>query len=287
MILCYNITGDKMDGILIVHKEAGMTSHDVVMKLRKILKTKKIGHSGTLDPNATGVLVVLVGKACKILPYIEDIDKEYIATMQLGKKTLSDDIWDAVLEEKEITPIEDLNAILQSFKGKIKQIPPMISSIKVNGKKLYEYARNGEFVERPIRDVEIFDIEVLDEKEMRFRVHCSSGTYIRSLCVDIAQKSGNLGCMNSLIRSKVGRFDLSCAKTLQEIENGEIHFYSINEMLSHLPQIQYEPISDVYNGKRIKLDIDEDRVVIMSQNDCIAIYEREEKNTFRSARGLW
>ena len=277
----------KLDGVLIVHKAAGMTSHDVVMKLRRILKTKKIGHSGTLDPNATGVLVVLVGKACKILPFIEDIDKEYIAGMELGKRTLSDDIWDVTLEEKEVTPIADFNAVVKSFKGKIKQYPPMISSIKVNGKKLYEYARNNEPVQRPLRNVEIFDIEVLDEANMQFRVHCSSGTYIRSLCVDIAEKTNNLGCMNSLVRSKVGRFSLKEAKTLTEIENGEIHLYSIDEMLSHLQKIAYTPIEDVYHGKKIRIQDANDRVVIVHEDCCVAIYERDHANVYRSVRGLW
>lgn len=281
------VVGDFMDGILIVNKEAGMTSHDVVFKLRKILKTKKIGHSGTLDPNATGVLVVLVGKATKILPFIEDIDKEYIATMELGKKTLSDDIWDETLMEKEIIPISDFELILSTFKGKIMQKPPMISSIKINGKKLYEYARNGETVEVPLREVEIYDIECLSAEEMKFKVHCSSGTYIRSLCVDIAEKSGNLGCMSSLIRSKVGRFSIDQAYTLEQIENGEYQLFSIYEMLSHLPMIEFEPIEDIYYGKKVRIDTEADRVVIVHQKEVVAVYERHHNNVFACARGLW
>lgn len=277
-----------MDGILVVNKEANMTSHDVVFKLRKILNTKKIGHSGTLDPNATGVLIVLVGKACKILPYIEDIDKEYVSTLKLGQKTLSDDIWDEVIEEKKITPIENLDLVLQSFKGKIKQYPPMISSIKINGKKLYEYARNNIPVERPLRDVEIFDIELLDAEEMKFRVHCSSGTYIRSLCVDIAEKTNNLGCMSSLERTKVGRFSIEEAFTLEDIKNGNYKLYSINDMLSHMKQVAYKPIQDIYHGKRIQVNENEKYISITDQNEVIAIYEKEEnRNTYRCARGLW
>ena len=140
------IHGDDMDGILLINKEAGMTSHDVVAQLRKILHIKKIGHSGTLDPNATGVLLVLVGRACKVLPFLADTDKEYIASMELGKKTISDDIWEEVLDEKPVIPIKDLQKELDKFRGVIEQVPPMISSIKVNGKKLYEYARNHEHV---------------------------------------------------------------------------------------------------------------------------------------------
>ena len=120
-----------------------MTSHDVVNRLRKILHERRIGHSGTLDPQARGVLLVLIGKACKILPFLADTDKEYIAQLQLGKRTLSDDIWGEVLEEREIRPIEDLSALCAGFQGEIQQKPPLVSSIKVNGRKLYEYARNN------------------------------------------------------------------------------------------------------------------------------------------------
>lgn len=277
-----------MDGILIVHKEKEMTSHDVVMRLRKILNTKKIGHSGTLDPNATGVLVVLIGKACKILPFIEDIDKEYIASMCLGHRTLSDDIWSETLESKKIIEIENFDSLLQSFKGKIKQFPPMISSVKINGKKLYEYARNGEAVERPLREVEIYDIEMIRQDDLSFRVHCSSGTYIRTLCVDIAQKSGNLGCMSALVRSKVGRFTLTDASTLKQVEEGNYQLHSIEKMLSHIPKVEYEPIKDVYDGKRVLLDNQiNNRVVIYHKNIAIAIYEREKNNCYKSVRGLW
>lgn len=276
-----------MDGILIVNKEAGMTSHDVVAKLRRILHIKKIGHTGTLDPNATGVMIVLVGKATKILPYIEDVDKEYVATMKLGKRTLSDDIWGEIIEEKPIVEIDDFADFITQFKGKQKQLPPMISSIKVNGRKLYEYARNNETVERPLRDVEIYDIECLDEKQMKFRVHCSSGTYIRSLCVAIAEKSGNIGCMSSLVRTKVGRFSLAQAYTLDEIAAGNYKVYPIYEILSHYPMVSYQPIQDVKNGKKIRLNCKEDEVAIINEKEVIAIYHRHHHNVFYCVRGLW
>ena len=175
-----------------------MTSHDVVARLRRILHTTKIGHSGTLDPNATGVLLVLIGKACKALPFLEDTDKEYIATLQLGIQTISDDIWMEPLKKAPIQPITDFQSVLNSFRGVQKQVPPMISSVRVNGRKLYEYAREGIAVTRPEREVTIYDIEALDSQKLQFRVSCSSGTYVRSLCHDIAQKTGNLGCMSSL-----------------------------------------------------------------------------------------
>ena len=279
-----------MDGILLINKPYGMTSHDVVSKLRRILKTRKIGHSGTLDPQATGVLFVMVGKATKILPFLEDIDKEYIAEMKLGISTLSDDIFYPVLETKEIQPIEDFDALLQSFKGKQKQLPPMISSIKVNGKKLYEYARNNEEVERPLRDVEMFELETLpslSEDTYRFRVHCSSGSYVRSLCRDIALKSNNLGVMTSLIRSKVGRFALEDCVTLEDVEAGHYQLHTINELLGHYPMIDFEPIKDIYNGKHVRLNIKANMCAMVDQGEVIAIYERHHSNVFKCVRGLW
>ena len=276
-----------MDGVIVIDKPAGMSSHDVVFKLRKILKTKKIGHTGTLDPNATGVLLVLVGKATKILPFIEDIDKEYIATLQLGKRTFTDDIWGDVLEEKEVKKIDDFSCVLTSFLGVIKQTPPIVSSIKVNGKKLYEYARNGESVEIPIREVEIFDIESLNNKEYKFRVHCSSGTYVRSLCVDIAKKTNNLGCMSSLIRNKVGRFTLEDAQSLDTITLDTAVLHPIETMLAHLEFVVYTPIEYIYHGKKVCVKTEKNRICIIDGKKCIAVYERLQENIFKSVRGLW
>lgn len=276
-----------MDGILLINKESGMTSHDVVFKLRKILNTKKIGHTGTLDPDATGVLLVLVGKACKVLPFLEDTDKEYIAELKLGEATDTEDIWGKVTETKPILPIENFEDLLKSFEGKQKQLPPMVSSIKVNGKKLYEYARSGEAVERPLRDIEIYETEVLDVKKYRFRVACSSGTYIRSLCRDLAKKSGNVGCMSSLVRSRVGRFTLDQCATLSEVSEGNYTLFPIKEALGHLPMVEIENPTDVLNGKRLRLDCSADRAVLLSNDEVLAVYEREKDNIYRSVRGLW
>lgn len=276
-----------MDGILVIHKEAGMTSHDVVAQLRRILHIKKIGHSGTLDPQATGVLLVLVGKACKALPYLEDTDKEYIATMRLGEKYDTDDIWGELQETREVMPIQNFDSVLQMFQGNIKQYPPMVSSVRVNGRKLYEYARNHETVERPLRDVTIYDIEALDDQKLEFRVACSSGTYIRSLCVDIAEKTGNLGCMSSLVRTKVGRFSLNDACTLDDVRNGNFKLHTFMEMFAGYTQIAYEPIQDVFNGKKIKLQCDADEVMITHDQEIVAVYQRVENDVYRCARGLW
>lgn len=276
-----------MNGILPIYKEAGMTSHDVVAKLRRILHTKKIGHSGTLDPDATGVLLVLVGTACKTLPFLEDTDKEYVATMKLGIRTFSDDTSGEVLEEKEITPMEDFAGILNTFLGKQKQLPPMISSVRVNGRKLYEYARNGESVERPVREVEIYDIEMLDEQALKFRVACSSGTYIRSLCVDIAQKSGNLGCMDTLVRTKVGRFSLQDCVTLAQVEAGDVPLFPVYEALQHYEMVAYQPALEVRQGKRIHVHNANDEIVIVEGKEVLAVYRREHGDQYKCVRGLW
>ena len=276
-----------MDGILVIHKEAGMTSHDVVAQLRRILHIKKIGHSGTLDPQATGVLLVLVGKACKALPYLEDTDKEYIATMRLGERYDTDDIWGELQERKEVTPISDFQSVLNEFKGDIKQYPPMVSSVRVNGRKLYEYARNHETVERPLRDVSIYDIEAIHDEILEFRVACSSGTYIRSLCVDIAEKTGNLGCMSSLVRTKVGRFSLEDASTLDDVRNGNFKLHTLMELFDGYTKVAYEPIQDVFHGKKIRLKCDADEVMITHDEEIVAVYQRIENDVYRCARGLW
>ncbi len=279
--------GDYMDGILPIYKEAGMTSHDVVMRLRRLLHISKIGHSGTLDPDATGVLLVLIGRATKALPFLEDTDKEYIATMKLGAKTWSDDASGEVMETKPITEIDDFSKLLQKFVGKQKQLPPMVSSVKVNGRKLYEYARNHEIVERPLRDIEIYEIECLDAARYQFRAACSSGTYIRSLCVDIAEKSGNLGCMDTLVRTRVGRFQLADCVTLEQVANGEIPLFPLAKALAHYPQLSYDPLADIIQGKKIRLDCHEDEVALCNQEDVMAIYRREQNDVFRCVRGLW
>lgn len=276
-----------MNGILPIYKEAGMTSHDVVARLRRILHMKKIGHSGTLDPDATGVLLVLVGNACKTLPFLEDTDKEYIATMKLGIRTFSDDITGEILEEREVLPITDFDQLLQSFVGKQQQLPPMVSSVRVKGKKLYEYARAKETVERPLRDIEIYEIEMLEEASLKFRVACSSGTYIRSLCVDVAKASGNLGCMESLVRTKVGRFGIEDAFSFAQVEAGEFTLFPIKDALSHYEMIAYEPIIEVKQGKKIHLSTTQDEVAIVEGDEVIAIYQRVSGDLFKSVRGLW
>ena len=222
-----------MDGIINVYKERGFTSHDVVAKLRGILKQKKIGHTGTLDPEAEGVLPVCLGKATKVCDLLTDKDKTYEAVMKLGIVTDTQDMTGTVLEEK--IPFETENRVyseeekkvligdaVMSFLGEYSQIPPMYSALKVNGKKLYELAREGKEVERKPRLVTIFALTIeeidLANNEVKMTVSCSKGTYIRTLCHDIGEKLGCGACMKSLKRTKVERFLIEDSYTLGQIE---------------------------------------------------------------------
>lgn len=209
-------------GIINVYKEKGFTSQDVVAKLRGIVGQKKIGHTGTLDPDATGVLPVCLGKATKLCDLLTDKNKTYEAVLLLGKTTDTQDITGEVLEEKSTEALteEKVREAIEGFIGDYEQIPPMYSALKVNGKKLYELAREGKVIERKARPVKILDIQILeiDLPKVRMEVSCSKGTYIRTLCHDIGEKLGCGGCMESLIRTRVSTFRIEDAKTLDEIE---------------------------------------------------------------------
>lgn len=211
-----------MDGIINVYKEAGFTSFDVVAKLRGILKQKKIGHTGTLDPDAKGVLPICVGKATKVCEYLTKKDKIYRAVLHLGVTTDTQDVSGEILKEQipDITE-EKLLEIIQMFTGTQMQIPPMYSALKVNGQKLCDLARKGIEVERKAREIEIFSIEVVsvDMPLITMEVHCSKGTYIRTLCQDIGDAVGCGGCMEELLRIKTAGFSLENALTLKEIED--------------------------------------------------------------------
>lgn len=210
-----------INGILNVYKEAGFTSHDVVAKLRGICRQKKIGHTGTLDPEAVGVLPVCLGSGTKLCDMLTDKSKEYEAVLLLGQVTDTQDVTGTVLEEHEVT-VDEEQAVeaIRSFVGAYEQIPPMYSALKVNGKRLYELARAGKEVERKGRPVEIHSIEILSVSlpEITFRVACSKGTYIRTLCHDIGQKLGCGGTMKSLKRTRVGIFTIDGALKLSQLE---------------------------------------------------------------------
>ncbi|MGN0412938.1 MAG: tRNA pseudouridine(55) synthase TruB [Lachnospiraceae bacterium] len=255
-----------INGILIVQKEQGFTSHDVVAKLRGICKQKKIGHTGTLDPNATGVLPVCLGQATKLCDLLTDHDKEYIAELLLGKTTDTQDIWGTVLTDtgdlwKSLTEKQVEDAIL-SFVGDQMQLPPMYSALKVNGKKLYELARAGIQVERERRPVTFYEIEILEMAlpRVKIRVSCSRGTYIRTLCADIGEKLSCGAVMTALERTRVGMFEKSRSYTLSELEKlrdeGKLEepVYPVEDCFSEFPTYYVKKEADRFlkNGNELK-----------------------------------
>ncbi len=210
-----------MNGIINIYKEKGFTSFDVVAKMRGILKIKKIGHTGTLDPDAMGVLPVCIGNATKLVEFLADHDKEYIAELLLGVSTDTQDMTGTVLKEAPVkVSEEEVRDVVQSFVGEYMQIPPMYSALKVNGKKLYELARAGQEIERKARPVTFYEIEIVSMElpMVTLRVVCSKGTYIRTLCNDIGEKLGCFGAMKSLFRTRVGNFSKENAITLTQLE---------------------------------------------------------------------
>lgn len=235
------------NGVLIVNKHAGVTSHHIVGVVRRLYNTRRVGHAGTLDPMATGVLVVLIGRAAKASEYLSHDAKHYRATLRLGLTTDTEDTTGTVLTTSESVPRnEELQAVLPHFRGKILQIPPMYSALKVDGHKLVDLARRGETVERAAREIEIFSLEAMptnNEREYILDVHCSGGTYIRTLCADIGAALGCGGAMASLERGEACGFDLSQAHTVDEIEamteEERVKLLIPTEKLfSNLPQIR-------------------------------------------------
>ena len=236
-----------INGIVNIYKEKGYTSHDVVAVLRKVVGQKKIGHTGTLDPDATGVLPVCLGRATKVCELLTDHDKTYEALLLLGKTTDTQDISGEVLEERDPGDLteEEVRSCIESFIGEYDQIPPMYSALKVNGKKLYELAREGKTVERKSRKVQIHGIRILEMNlpHVRMEVDCSKGTYIRTLCHDIGQKLGCGGCMEELLRTRSGNFVWEDSMTLAQVEeavrNGTIgdRVISIGQVLKDYPEI--------------------------------------------------
>lgn len=249
-------------GVINIYKEAGYTSHDVVAKLRGILKQKKIGHTGTLDPQAQGVLPVCLGKGTKLCDLLADHDKEYEAVLRLGITTDTQDMEGNVLQESSVqVSEEEVRTCILSFQGEQMQVPPMYSALKVNGKKLYELAREGKVVERKARPVTFHKIEVLWVKlpNVKIRVQCSKGTYIRTLCNDIGEKLGCGGCMEELLRTRVERFSLKDAVKLDEVqkamEEGMVDqlILPVDRMFDQYPEAKTTTQGDllVHNGNRL------------------------------------
>lgn len=250
-----------MDGLFNIYKEAGMTSHDVVAKVRRILNTKTVGHTGTLDPEATGVLVVAVGRGTKVIEYMEQDEKIYEAKLTLGIITDTEDIWGKVLEKREVVNVDEvkIKEVLKSFIGKQQQVPPMYSALKVNGKKLYELARLGEVIERKARDIKIFDIYnvKVENDNICFTVHCSKGTYIRTLCKDIGEKLGCGAVMSGLKRICSGKFSIEGSIKLEDLEKvPEKYLINPEIVLEKFPIISLEGVdAEKYiNGVKIFSD---------------------------------
>ena len=250
-----------LNGIINVYKEAGFTSHDVVAKLRGILKIKKIGHTGTLDPDAEGVLPVCIGRATKVCDMLTDRDKEYKAVMLLGISTDTQDITGTVLYEKEVEcSKEDVRQAIMKFVGKIDQVPPMYSALKVNGQKLCDLARAGVTVERKARQIEIYSIEIesINLPEVTMKVKCSKGTYIRTLCNDIGETLGCGACMKSLLRTNSAGFCLSDSHKLSELEkNPFMDIIAIDSIFEDYPKINSieSAFKLVKNGNRLPAEL--------------------------------
>jgi tRNA pseudouridine55 synthase len=267
-----------------------MTSFDVIAKLRKILGTQKIGHSGTLDPNAEGLLLILVGNATKLTPFLHGGQKVYQATLKFGLKTSTADVWGETIEERLIQTFSDdqLEKVRQSFIGKSMQTPPMVSALSVNGKRLYEYARENIEIERSQREIfiDMLQIKRIDTG-LSLSVSCSSGTYVRVLCEDIAEQLGNIACMTSLIRTQIDAIKLSDAVKFEDIDSQNLTWID-PLMLIHYPKLELDDVLNVYHGKRLELEGCEHRVAITHQHKLLAIYEYDEAlKNYKSIRGLW
>ena len=281
-----------MEGVLIINKEKNMTSHDVVGKLRRILKTKKIGHAGTLDPLATGVLVIGVGRATKLLQFLMADKKIYRATLKLGYSTTTYDLEGDITKEKKFEndiSVDTIVSVLDTFLGDSMQMPPIYSAIKKDGKALYEYAREGIDVQVEPRPIHISEISLVnfENDEITFDVVCSKGTYIRSLCVDIAEKLNYPGVMSNLLRIQSGLFNLIDAVLLKDVEEGNFKMIEVDDALKTLPSYVVDDASIVFNGKKIKSEINNQVAVYDQEGHLLAVYGPDGNGYLKSIRGLW
>ncbi|SDJ71549.1 tRNA pseudouridine(55) synthase TruB [Sediminibacillus albus] len=261
-----------MDGILPLWKPRGLTSHDCVARLRRLYGTKKVGHTGTLDPEVEGVLPICIGQATKLVPYLTETKKTYIAEVTLGAATETEDSHGAIIESVPVNQpvgIEKINSVLTEFHGEVKQTPPMYSAVKVQGRKLYEYARQGLTIERPERTIRIFRIELLSNEEavkngtqqFQFKVECSKGTYIRTLCTDIGSALGYPAHMSDLVRTQTGSFTRENSYTLEDVEQARALNTHLSLLLplqagvEHLDVLYVEEniAAKIYHGQKLKI----------------------------------
>lgn len=278
-----------MDNIIVVNKDKDYTSRDVVNVIGKIFNTKKVGHTGTLDPLATGVLIVCMNKALKVVDLINASDKEYIAKVVLGIDTDTLDITGNIINEcRTNVNVDMVKSVLNSFVGKSIQEVPKYSAVKVNGKKLYEYARNGIDIELPKREIQIFDIELISDidivdghQEFSFRVKVSKGTYIRSLIRDIGVKLGCFACMKELTRTKQGKFSIDKSYTLNDIKNGNYKLLNIKDVIDiEKVVVSDDMIFKIKNGMILDKFFISDKALILDNNgNEIGIYKTYDKDS--------
>lgn len=293
-----------MDGLLVVNKERGITSHDVVNQIRHIFKTHQVGHLGTLDPLATGVLVICINDATKLAPYLESSTKEYIAEIMVGCESDTYDIEGNILNTQTVIDLEEekIDRILKSFIGKSFQTPPIYSAIKVCGKKLYEYARKNQDVEIPKREIEVFSIERISnidyvENTAKFsvKIHVSKGTYIRSICHDFGTRLGIPCLMSNLERIRNGKFSIDNAKSLEQIKNGDFELVGMVDALSDYPRISsMEFIKKASNGMKISPNVVKkifnyfpEKILITNEDKLVAIYIFDSLNFCYKAGRVW
>ena len=280
-----------MDAVILLNKPDGMTSFDAVAKCRRIFHERKIGHTGTLDPEASGLMIILLGKYTKLLPYCVKNHKAYQATLKLGEMTDTEDIWGTIINTKtpSIHTEAEIDNAVQSLTGDILQVPPMYSALKKDGKKLYEYARQGIEIEREARPVHISTLEVekIDETNYRMNAVVSSGTYIRTLITDFGKQLDELAIMSSLIRTKIEHLSLKDACTFEDLESGVSFLSPIQVIDPTYKIVETDRVVDIKNGKRIKLDIRDPQVIFTSNGELLAAYALQEDGLYHCLRGLF
>lgn len=274
-----------MNGIIVVNKKSGYTSRDVVNIISKILGTKKVGHTGTLDPIAEGVLIVCIGKCTKLCDYFTSNMKEYLAEFELGYETDTlDNTGNITKKSNKIVNKEEIIKVINSFKGEYNQEVPKYSAVKINGKKLYEYARNNIEVPLPTRLVNIKEIEILNiNNNIKIRCIVSKGTYIRSLIRDIGNKLGTYATMTRLIRTKQGEFDIKNSYTIEDINNNNYKLYTISEIFNNYPKINMnaELYKKISNGVIIDNSFNSKYVLFYHNNELISLYKEYEKSKLK------
>ena len=280
-----------MDAVILLNKPAGMTSFDAVAKCRRIFHERKIGHTGTLDPEASGLMIILLGKYTKLLPYCVKNHKAYQATLKLGEMTDTEDIWGTIINTKtpSIHTEAEIDNAVQSLTGDILQVPPMYSALKKDGKKLYEYARQGIEIEREARPVHIstLKVEKINDTNYRMNAVVSSGTYIRTLITDFGKQLDELAIMSSLIRTKIEHLSLKDACTFEDLESGVSFLSPIQVIDPTYKIVETDRVVDIKNGKHIKLDIRDPQVIFTSNGELLAAYALQEDGLYHCLRGLF